>query len=325
MKAVVTGAAGFIGSTLVERLLADGFDVAGVDAFTDYYSRDLKLSNISAACRNPRFTLIDEDLCGVKLASIFEGATYIFHQAGQPGVRKSWGDEFDVYVRQNIQATQRVLEACRGNSSIERIVYASSSSVYGDAERFPTAEDVAPAPMSPYGASKLAAEHLVSLYARNFDLPTTSLRYFTVYGARQRPDMAFTRFLYAASAGSPITIFGSGEQVRDFTYVDDIVEANILAAAARHDAGRVFNVSGGTSISLNAVLDHIEGLMSRPLDVRRVEPARGDVPRTGGATARIEDELRWSPSTTLEEGLAVQLEWVRESRYLWDAIASNTA
>ncbi|MCB0969696.1 MAG: NAD-dependent epimerase/dehydratase family protein, partial [Ilumatobacter sp.] len=203
-----------------------------------------------------------------------------FHLAGQPGVRSSWGSGFPEYTTRNIDATQRLLEACRGRSGLRRFVYASSSSIYGDAESYPTREDIRPQPVSPYGVTKLGAEHLCTLYATNFDVPTVSLRYFTVYGPGQRPDMAFTRFIKAAIGGRAVSIYGSGEQVRDFTYVDDVVSANVLAATRDVARGAVFNVAGGSHATVNEVLGILGELTGSALRTEHLAGAAGDVKRT---------------------------------------------
>lgn len=308
MHALVTGAAGFIGSHLTARLCAEGHDVVGVDSFTDYYDVALKHDNADAEM-GAGVEFIEGDLNELDLKGILDGIDVIFHLAGQPGVRASWGTEFETYTYCNIAATQRLLEACRGSSTLRRMVYASSSSVYGNAERYPTNERDRPQPVSPYGVTKLAAEHLCCLYAASFAVPTVSLRYFTVYGPGQRPDMAFTRFAMAAVTGDPITIYGSGEQVRDFTYVDDVVEANLLAAQSSCLAGAVLNVAGGTHTSVNEVLRVFEELTGAGLAVTRVNAVAGDVHRTGGDTTAIRSALGWSPTVELREGIARQLDW----------------
>ncbi|MGO4234691.1 NAD-dependent epimerase/dehydratase family protein [Pseudarthrobacter sp. YAF2] len=310
MKSLVTGAAGFIGSSIVRRLLAEGHSVVGVDSLTDYYDRDLKVANVKKN-EDSRFEFLESDLNDIDLPATLDGVNYVFHQAGQPGVRKSWGTDFEIYTRENIQATQRLLEAAKGSDSLERLVYASSSSVYGNAERYPTEESDRPQPVSPYGVTKLAAEHLCSLYASNFGVPTTSLRYFTVYGPGQRPDMAFTRFLRAAVQEQELPLYGTGEQIRDFTFIDDVVEANIRASMTESAAGSVYNVAGGSNVSMNDVLDIIDSLVDSPLRVNRSEAVAGDVWRTGGSTARIASELSWSPKVRIEDGIAAQLAWVQ--------------
>src|SRR5262245_64919423 len=222
--ALVTGVAGFIGSHLAERLLRDGVRVTGVDCFTDYYDPAIKRRNLERARSHPEFALVELDLGEADLAALPD-VQVVYHQAAQPGVRASWGADFAIYTHHNVLATQRLLERYRG-SSLERFVYASSSSVYGDAERYPTDEGLLPRPLSPYGVTKLAGEHLALLYARNFGMPVVALRYFTVYGPRQRPDMAFHRFCRALLTGQAITVYGDGRQSRDFTFVADAVEAN---------------------------------------------------------------------------------------------------
>jgi UDP-glucuronate 4-epimerase len=312
MKILVTGAAGFVGSTLSKRLVDEGHTVIGVDSLTDYYDVALKMANL-ARIPASGFTFVHEDLNSIDLTSMLSDVEIIFHEAGQPGVRKSWGADFSVYTAANVDATQRLLEAARYAPRLRRLVYASSSSVYGNAERYPTSEIDRPEPVSPYGVTKLAAEHLCSLYASNFGVPTVSLRYFTVYGPRQRSDMAFTRFVRSAITGDEITIYGSGEQIRDFTYVDDVVEANILAGFGNAAPGSVFNVAGGTSISVNGVLRIIADLNGAPLNVKYVEGVAGDVFRTGGDTTAIEEALGWRATVPLETGLARQFEWARET------------
>lgn len=312
MHALVTGAAGFIGSRLARRLREDNHRVTGLDSFTDYYDVALKKANAEVVARSGA-SFIDGDLNSVDLGSVLSDIDVIFHLAGQPGVRASWGAEFPVYTRSNIDATQRLLEACRGRQSLKRFIYASSSSVYGNAECYPTSEDVRPQPVSPYGVTKLAAEHLCCLYASNFGVPTVSLRYFTVYGPGQRPDMAFTRFMTAAIQGRELTIYGSGEQVRDFTYVDDVIDANLLAATSDVRPGVVLNVAGGSHTTVNQVLAIIEELTGSTLARRHNDGVAGDVWQTGGDTTAIRSVLGWEPSISLRDGLARQLEWARSA------------
>lgn len=312
MRALVTGAAGFIGSTLVSRLTSDGHDVVGIDSFTPYYDRRIKESNLHRAA-SPMLTFVDGDLNDIALEPLLEGVDVVFHLAGQPGVRSSWGGGFAEYTAANIGATQRLLEASANVARPPRVVYASSSSVYGDAESYPTREDALPQPRSPYGVTKLAGEHLVGLYAARHGLPTTALRFFTVYGPGQRPDMAFTRFLRAAVAGRPISLYGSGEQIRDFTYVDDIVDALVRAGSASTAPGLVLNVSGGGSHSVNEVLAMIGDLTGAALVIEREAVAPGDVSRTAADISAITRALDWAPRTALRDGLAAQLAWVRDS------------
>ena len=309
-KALVTGAAGFIGSTLSEELQGTyGVEVVAVDSFTDYYNVDVKRRH-ARELHNAGISVIDADLNCVDLDSLLSGVDVVFHLAGQPGVRASWGRTFDGYLSNNVAATQRLLEAVKSTPGISRLVYASSSSIYGDAERYPTVETDLPLPFSPYGVTKLAAEHLMSLYARNFGVPTVSLRYFTVYGPRQRPDMGFTRFLTRAFSDVPIEVFGSGEQVRDFTYVGDIVAANIAAAVQDVTPGSVFNVSGGSSVSVNEVLEVIASVAGRNISVDRVGKVAGDVFQTGGNADLAGQRLNWRPEVDLETGIQRQADWI---------------
>lgn len=304
MTILVTGAAGFIGSAIARRLAVGEEPVVGIDALTDYYDPALKRANVDSIPGN--FDFRHADLNDVDIDHLLDGVTTVFHQAGQPGVRKSWGSDFQAYVDANISATQRLLEAARRSAGLRRVVYASSSSVYGNAETYPTSEEERPQPVSPYGVTKLAAEHLCSLYASNFGVPVVSLRYFTVYGPGQRPDMAFNRFIRAAQTDAAIPVYGSGEQVREFTFVDDVVNANVSAAQEKVDPGTVFNVSGGTSISVNDVLDLLSDIAGHRLRINRTDAVDGDVRRTGGSVEKIRSTLGWRPRTSIEEGLRAQ-------------------
>jgi nucleoside-diphosphate-sugar epimerase len=308
MHALVTGAAGFIGSTLSERLLGQGARVTGIDCFTDYYPRPVKERNLQGPRASDRFTFVEAALQETDLGPLLEGVTHVFHLAAQAGVRRSWGREFQVYTVNNIEATQVLLEACVGRP-IERLVYASSSSVYGDTTPVPMREDALPQPVSPYGVSKLAAEQLCYLYSVNHGVPATSVRYFTVYGPRQRPDMGFHRFLSAALRDEAITVYGDGEQTRDFTFVADAVSATI-AAAERGVPGRAYNIGGGSRVSLNEVLDIIGRVTGRPLTIERGPAQKGDMRDTWADTSLARADLGFSPSVTLADGLAAEYRWL---------------
>jgi nucleoside-diphosphate-sugar epimerase len=298
---LVTGAAGFIGSHLVRRLLDAGHRVTGIDSFTDYYDPKIKWHNISDLLHHPQFDLIEDDLIEA-LDSLPQKVNWVFHQSAQAGVRASWGQEFEIYTRQNILATQRLLEWARSHEP-ERFVYASSSSVYGDVEKLPMHEDDPLRPLSPYGVSKLAAENLCTLYHKNFGVPTVSLRYFTVYGPGQRPDMAFHRFIRAIRAKDELTVYGSGEQTRDFTFVGDIVAANLEAAIKPQAAGRIYNIGGGSRISVNGVLKLLTEITAQQVKIKHEAIQAGDPPHTFADTKRAEHELGFKPQTSIEEGL----------------------
>jgi nucleoside-diphosphate-sugar epimerase len=308
MKAVVTGAAGFIGSTLSTALVAAGHEVTAVDCFTDYYARSIKAENLRTLITSPRFKFIEAPLQTVDLNRLLDGATHVFHLSAQAGVRGSWGDQFRSYTSHNVDSTQRLLEAVKGRP-IEKVVYASSSSVYGDRVSIPMREDSVLQPVSPYGVTKLAAEHLCYLYFVNHGVPTVSLRYFTVYGPRQRPDMAFHRFIRAALSESRITLFGDGEQTRDFTFVADIVAATI-AAGDRGTPGAVYNIGGGSRVTINHVLSLVGQLTGKTLDIERLPAEKGDMRDTFADTSRAVRDLGFRPAWTLESGLAAECEWL---------------
>ena len=308
---LVTGAAGFIGSHLCERLLDLGHRVVGVDSFTDYYPRPVKEANLAPLRGRAGFRLVEADLARADLAGLVGEADFVLHQAGQPGVRPSWGAHFDQYVTRNVLATQRLLEASRGSRRLRRLVFASSSSVYGQARELPLREESLPQPYSPYGVTKLAAEHLCRLYHQNFGVPTVALRYFTVYGPRQRPDMGFHRFIEAALAERPIAVYGDGEQTRDFTYVADAVEANLLALTAPV-AGGLFNIGGGSRVSVNEILRTLEDVLGAAVR-REAQPEQaGDVRHTWADTTRARDLLGFSPRVSLRTGLEQQAAWLRQ-------------
>jgi nucleoside-diphosphate-sugar epimerase len=308
VKALVTGAAGFIGSHLTGALLDRGAEVIGVDCFTDYYARGLKEANLEASRSRPGFTFVEARIQDADLDLLLEDVTHVFHLAAQAGVRKSWGADFRIYTDNNVDASQQLLEACVGRP-LHRFVYASSSSLYGDNVSIPMREDALPQPVSPYGVTKLAAEQLCYLYHVNHAVPTTSVRYFTVYGPRQRPDMAFNRFIRAALSGSPITLYGDGEQTRDFTFVADAVTATV-AAGDRGVPGRAYNIGGGSRVSVNWVLEIIGRLAGRPLDVRREPAQKGDMRDTYADTTLARADLGFSPTVTLEEGIEAEYRWL---------------
>jgi UDP-glucose 4-epimerase len=307
MRALVTGVAGFIGSTLAGRLLARGDEVVGLDCFTDYYPRVIKEHNLSGLRTQPRFTFIEAALQRADLRGLLDGVSHVFHLAAQAGVRKSWGQDFRTYTENNVDATQALLEACVGRP-IERLVYASSSSVYGDDVAIPMKEESVLKPVSPYGVTKLAAEQLCYLYFVNHGVPTVSLRYFTVYGPRQRPDMGFHKFLKAVMRDQPITVFGDGEQTRDFTFVDDAVTAT--ADAAKGVPGRVYNIGGGSRVSLNHVLELIGEVTGRTVRISREPSQKGDMRDTYADSSRARADLGFAPRATLAEGLRAEYDWL---------------
>jgi UDP-glucose 4-epimerase len=301
-----------VGSHLCERLLRDGAEVVGVDAFVPNYPRPWKEANLRLLRDYARFRFVEGDLADLDLARLLTDVEVVFHQAAMPGVRSSWGAEFQVYVDHNIRATQRLLEAAVSLRPLRRIVYASSSSVYGDAPALPLEEDAAPRPISPYGVTKLAAEHLCRLYAVAYGLPTISLRYFTVYGPRQRPDMAFHRFCAAILQDREIVVFSDGEQTRDFTYVDDAVEANLRAALRPVEPGAVINIGGGARISVRAALGLLEAAAGRKARLVHREAQRGDMRHTYADTRRAQALLDFRPAVPVAEGLGRELAWMEE-------------
>ena len=306
MKALVTGCAGFIGSHLVDKLLELDYKVIGIDCLTDYYPRAVKEDNIAIVLEHKDFEFIDKDILEI---SKFPGVDYVFHLAAQAGVRASWGSSFEIYTRNNIEATQKLLESYK-DRKIKKFVFASSSSVYGDAE-LPMKENSLLKPVSPYGVTKLAGENLCYLYWKNYNLPTVSLRFFTVYGPRQRPDMAIHKFVKAMLNNEEIIVYGDGEQTRDFTYVDDVVEANILTAN-REIEGEVFNMGGCSRISVNELIGIMERAIGRRAKVKYTEKQKGDVRDTWADVSKAEKVLGWMPKTKIEEGLEKYITWLSE-------------
>jgi nucleoside-diphosphate-sugar epimerase len=296
--------------------------VIGVDCFTDYYPRPMKEQNLGNIRENSRFTFVEGDLLDLDLTALMRGAVsyqnghplpvdWVFHLAAQAGVRASWGNSFDVYARNNVLATQRLLEAAKG-AVLKKFVYASSSSVYGDAEQFPTSECVTPHLISPYGVTKLAGEHLGLLYWRNYSVPIVCLRYFTVYGPRQRPDMAFHRFIRAMLEGHPIVIYGDGEQTRDFTFVSDTVDGTVRAAQ-EGTAGDVFNIGGGSRVTVNQVIRELEAIINQHAYVQSLESQKGDAHDTAADIVRANSLLGYMPRTPLSDGLQVEVAWLERS------------
>jgi UDP-glucuronate 4-epimerase len=305
---LVTGCAGFIGSHLCDSLLEDGHSVVGVDAFTPTYPRSLKERNLRDALSTSRFRLAELDvaIADGALVETVADAELVFHLAAQPGVRTSWGASFEHYVHRNLLATQRVFEAAAEVGL--RVVLASSSSVYGDVELGATRESAALRPISPYGVTKLGCEHLARAYAKSLDLDVVTLRYFTVFGPRQRPDMAFARIAAAVVDGIPFEVFGSGEQSRDFTYVADAVAATVLAGE-HAPSDSIYNVGGGEEATVNRVLELVEEIAGRPVEILRTQTMRGDVRRTSADTSALRAECSWLPSVSLRDGLHAQLKW----------------
>ncbi len=309
MLALVTGCAGFIGSHLSERLLEKGYQVRGIDCFLDFYPRSLKEKNLKGLIGRKDFQFIEKNLLDAKLDKLVEGVDYVFHLAAQPGVIDSWGENFSIYTKNNVRVTQRLLEACK-DRKIEKFIYASSSSVYGSTEELPMREETPPRPFSPYGVTKLAGEHLCTLYRGNFGIPVVILRYFTVYGPRQRPDMAIYRFLSALAEEKPVEIYGDGKQDRDFTYIDDIIEATILAAHAPLKDG-LFNIGGGSRVPLKKLLEIIQKVSGKKLRVISIQAKKGDVPHTHSDNSRAEQVLGYKPKVGLEEGVCREWDWLK--------------
>lgn len=311
MHVVVTGAAGFVGSHLSEACLSRGWTVTAVDCFTDYYPTEIKRSNVSSASAQEGYQLVQADLAVDPIEPLLAGADVVFHLAAQPGVRASWGTRFDTYTTGNVVALQRLLEAAR-HASLRKLVFASSSSVYGDSETLPTPESATLAPLSPYGATKVLGEHLCSIYQRSYDVPVVALRYFSVYGPRQRPDMAFSKLIAAALHGTEMTIYGDGTQTRDFTYVADIVSATI-AAGESAPPGAVYNVGGGSQVALVDAIDLIAAEVGARPRLRWTPHQRGDARDTAADSSRIRRELAFAPAWDVAGGLAEQVAWQKRA------------
>nr|WP_026098797.1 NAD-dependent epimerase/dehydratase family protein [Oscillatoria sp. PCC 10802] len=307
MHSIVTGCAGFIGSNLCDRLLAEGQQVIGIDCFTDYYPRHIKQANMAQALQHPHFQFINQDILDLNWIELLNGCQVAFHQAAQAGVRSSWGSKFAEYTRNNIEATQVILEAAKDSPSLERLVIASTSSVYGDAETMPTPETACPKPVSPYGITKLAAERLASLYHKNFGVPVVMLRYFTVYGPRQRPEMAFSKFIRAISQQQPIELYGDGEQSRDFTFISDVIEANLKAAQFPNTEGEIFNIGGGCRVSLRDAIEQIAAIIGQPAHYVERQPQAGDARHTSADITKAQKILGYEPQVDLETGLTKQI------------------
>jgi nucleoside-diphosphate-sugar epimerase len=311
-KSIVTGAAGFIGSHLVEALLKQGQQVIGIDEFNSYYDPALKRQNIAHFQNHPNFELIEDDVQFADWQALLSDADVVYHQAAQAGVRASWGKGFRSYTERNISATQILLEAAKNAKHLKRLVFASTSSIYGDAETLPTHEGICPAPVSPYGITKLAAERLCGLYYKNFGVPFVALRYFTVYGPRQRPDMAFHKFFKAVIDSEAIPVYGDGEQTRDFTFVSDAVAANLAAATAPEAIGQIINIGGGSRAVLSEVLNMMEEIVGQPIKRQHVERAMGDARHTGADISKAQKLLGWQPQVSLRDGLIQEWHWVKE-------------
>lgn len=312
MRVVITGCAGFIGSHLTERLVGEGWDVTGIDALTSYYDPAEKRANLARFCNEPRFDFVRADVVTAPLGRLLADRPLVVHLAAQPGVRRSFGDGFDQYVHDNILATQRLLEAA-AEADCPRVVYASSSSVYGEAGEFPCREDTTPTrPRSPYGVTKRTCEKLAEIY-RGLGLQAVGLRFFTVYGPRQRPDMAVRRLCETAAGGPAFRLNGDGSQARDFTYVDDAVDATVRVLTAAAPA-RVLNIGGAEEATMNEVIALLESIGGEPIALRRGGSQIGDVQRTGADTTLARRQLGWAPSVRLDDGLSATLDWVRERR-----------
>jgi len=308
---IVTGVAGFIGSHLAQTLLKQGERVVGIDEFNDYYDPSFKRQNISCLNSYDAFELIEADIQSLDWKTLLVDIEVVYHQAAQAGVRSSWGKGFHLYTERNINATQIILEAAKEAKSLKRLVFASSSSVYGNAETLPTSESLCPQPVSPYGITKLSAEQLCGLYHQNFGVPVTALRYFTVYGPRQRPDMAFHKFFKAALKNQAISIYGDGQQTRDFTFISDAIAANLAAAKSPSAIGEVFNIGGGSRVILADVLEIIAKIVGYPLQIGYIESAQGDARHTSADITKAQRLLGYQPKVSLSDGLNQEWQWIQ--------------
>lgn len=313
MNCFVTGAAGFIGSHLCRRLLKEGYTVVGVDSFTDYYPRWIKEQNVKSLKKEKNFQFMEEDLNELDLKNTLGKIDCVFHLAAQAGVRMSWGENFSVYSKNNIEATQKLLEASR-DSRLTKFIYASSSSVYGRCPDLPMKETSPLFPFSPYGVTKLAAEHLCYLYHTNYGTPTVSLRFFTVYGPGQRPDMAFHKFFKCISEDKNISIYGDGNQTRDFTYIDDIIEAN-HASIEKGKAGEIYNIGGGNRNKLNDIIPLLEEICRKKTKLSYQEEHKGDVLHTYASIEKARADIDYSPQTRLQDGLKEEWTWIQKLYY----------
>ncbi|OBQ03558.1 MAG: UDP-glucose 4-epimerase [Anabaena sp. LE011-02] len=310
-KIIVTGAGGFIGSNLVETLLKQGKEVIGIDEFNDYYNPELKRQNIANFQNHPAFELVEGDIQVLDWQKLLQDVDVVYHQAAQAGVRASWGQGFRSYTERNINATQVLLEAAKDSKYLKRLVFASTSSVYGDAETLPTHEEICPKPVSPYGITKLAAERLCGLYYKNFGVPYVALRYFTVYGPRQRPDMAFHKFFKSVIEDQAIPVYGDGQQTRDFTFISDAVAANLAAATVPEAVGEIFNIGGGSRVILTEVLDTMEEIVGKPIKRNHIEKAMGDARHTAADVSKARRILGYQPQVSLKEGLFEEWQFIQ--------------
>lgn len=311
MSVIVTGVAGFIGSHLTEKLLSKGYRVIGIDSFLNNYPRSFKEKNISNFLNHTNFTFINKNIINLSLKELLTNVDYIFHQAAQAGVRASWGKNFKSYNDNNILCTQKLLESVK-ESNIKKFIYASSSSVYGDTDKFPMKEKDKVNPVSPYGVSKLAGENLCYLYWKNYNIPVISLRYFTVFGERQRPDMAFHIFIKSILQNKPLIIYGDGKQSRNFTHVDDIVKANLLATKSDVE-GEIFNIGGdGKRITINDTISLMENIIGKKADKKYRRIAKGDVRHTAADCNKAKKLLRYNPNVDFKEGLIREIKWIQQ-------------